>query len=185
MMPRSPLEEPTRDHIDDQLVLCAKSGDVASLAALLARGADPMAQRCRALRQAALSGQAECVRLLIPVSDPLAGDPSALLCATESGHSECVELLLVVSDPLADGSAALREAAYYGHENCVELLLPRSDPSARGPTGRNAAAEARHSGRASLAEFIEAWELSRHEAAALSDCSAAIPPTRQPRRTTL
>lgn len=76
-----------------------------------------------ALWCAAVRGQANCVKTLIPVSDPKFDNSCALEAAARGGHLECVKLLLPVSDP----NAALKEALINKHEECAEILYPYSN----------------------------------------------------------
>lgn len=80
------------------------------------------------LIKAAIDGNAEEVRRLIPLSDPKGDGATALLWAAVKGHAQCVQLLIPVSDPKAGESEALRLAAQHKHIQCMEMLYPFSDP---------------------------------------------------------
>lgn len=99
---------------------------------LLAAGADPMAcdgDGWTALIQAAGSGSAALVKLLLPLSDPMARS--------------------------ATGVDALGYAAHGGREDCVELLLPLCDLEARDSSGMSPLDHARGIGRREMASRIE------------------------------
>ena len=116
--------------IDQQLLSAVHAGIAAKVSEMLACGSDPRRENCRALREAAGLGYAECVRVLLPVSDPKAADCHALRVAAGNGQAECVRLLLPVSDANADESLVLRLAACNGHSECVRMLLPLSNAKA-------------------------------------------------------
>ena len=82
---------------------------------------DPKANEFEALRWAASNGQAECMRLLLPVSDPRAEESDALRCAACNGDEECLRLLLPVSNQKALKSLALRSSARNGDAESVKL----------------------------------------------------------------
>lgn len=106
----------------------ASKGNSRVLPELLLQGADPKAFDSRPLLCAAFHGNAECVRLLIPVSDLEAEESAALHWAAHNGHAECVKLLIPASNPKAAQSQAIRAAARNGHAECVRLLIPASIP---------------------------------------------------------
>ncbi|WP_447896642.1 ankyrin repeat domain-containing protein [Stenotrophomonas acidaminiphila] len=115
--------------ITRDLQRAALNGDVDEVKRLIPVS-DPKADDSYALSIAAMNGHLECVKALIPVSDPKADESEALKLAAERGHADCVELLIPVSDPKADESGAMRRAAGRGHAHCVKLLIPVSDPKA-------------------------------------------------------
>lgn len=118
------------DNIHERLVDCARDGNFEEISRLLAIGADPRHNASRALSLAAEHGQAQCVKLLIPLSEPQSNNSEALRKAASNGHAECTLLLAPVSDPKAEDSAALRFAAYHGQSEVVRQLIPVSDPKA-------------------------------------------------------
>lgn len=114
--------------LDDQLVRCAAANDVAGIANLLARGANPLHRDSFALSMAAAQGHDQCLRLLIPASEPKAGFSLALRWAAQNGHAECVRLLIPASNPNILNSKPLRVAASRGHVECFQTLIPVSSP---------------------------------------------------------
>ena len=145
------------------LMLAAESGHAEAVADILAhpehRG-DPRDldnQQHDALAHAAWSGNAECVRLLLPVCDTEArwatprkanGEPgrrkrraNPLQIAAEQGRAECVKALAAQFDAKerdAKGRTPLILAAMAGSLEAVETLLPLSDPQALDERGDNA-----------------------------------------------
>ena len=119
-----------RDQQARQLEAAAREGDAASLARLIAAGADPRWDNSRALVAAAYNGWEDCVRILTPLSDARADGSAALQMAVCRRHPGCVKLLLGASNPKANESYALRLAAHYGLAECLRLLLPVSDAKA-------------------------------------------------------
>lgn len=99
----------------------AMHGDVEEVRRLIPIS-NPLHDGSIALRGAAGGGMAECVRLLIPVSDPLARNSHALQAAAMAGSIECVRLLIPVSDHLADDCLALEWACKGGHAECAREL---------------------------------------------------------------
>jgi hypothetical protein len=117
-----------QEELNGRLISAARWGNLTALEQALADGAQTRRGDSWALREAALGGHADCVKLLIPVSDPKAHE-----------------------------SYALRWAAHEGHADCVALLLPASDPLAVGIDGLDAAGSARQGGQARVVGMIEAF----------------------------
>lgn len=109
------------------LVRASHRGELATIDALLAQGADPKEEDSRPLRQAAGAGHAECVRKLLPHSD--IPESNALVWASAAGHIECVRILIPEGKPSGKGCQALVAAAKNGHAECVKLLIPASFPA--------------------------------------------------------
>jgi hypothetical protein len=161
-----------QEEFNERMKKASVSGDLAALERALADGADAGTEDSWALRRAAESGHAECVRLLVAVSEPTANGSEALCWAAEGDHVECVRILLPASDPKMDNSYALRIAAHEGHADCVALLLPASDPLATDAKGLDAAGLARARGHVEVAGMIEAFI----EARALSEATQNAKP---------
>jgi ankyrin repeat protein len=134
---------------------------------ILLPASDPQAEKSFALRWAAFHGHVESVRLLLPLSDPKALDSQALSWAASAGHLECVNILLPLSKPKAKKSQALLWAARHGHFECAASLLPHSDLHANGPNGLAATFAAREAGHFDLAAMIDAFAEARDLALSL------------------
>jgi ankyrin repeat protein len=103
---------------------------------------------CRPRKNAAWSGQYDCIQKLAELSDPQAGDASGLtplMAAAENGDAKLVELLLPVSVPKArdfQDETALTRAARAGNPDVLALLAPVSDVNAANAFGLTALARA-------------------------------------------
>lgn len=104
----------------------AKSGRAEELALLLAEGASANADYSIALCAAALSGHADCVRLLISAISDEAAIVEAIYSAVCNNHAECLEILAASCAPSVDHSRALHLAAERGHAECARILIPLS-----------------------------------------------------------
>ena len=97
---------------------------------------------------------------------------TALMQAALSGEEECLGMLLAAGcDPDAlDGADwnALMCAAAMGHASCVERLLPVSELGAKNSEGSTAPECAREVGHDALADRIEAFALARAERAQIA-----------------
>jgi ankyrin repeat protein len=103
------------------------------------KGSDPFSQGVHTeggetpLEIAAISGNHEAVRLLLPVSDArhtAACGRTALMMAAELGLTDIVKTLLPFSDPLmidARGESAFAIAAGIGHFECADALSRHSN----------------------------------------------------------
>ena len=83
----------------------------------------------RALREAAETGQSECVEALLPLCAAEQIEDAAGLCI-KYNHMECLVALLPHCEPKNNDSSLLRQAAEYGRSDMLELLLPLSLPKA-------------------------------------------------------
>ena len=107
---------------EDRLIEAAGRGDVEEVKALLAAGADAKTLESCALRSAAWSRHADCVRVLIPVSDR-EDFTEALQWAIGGGEIEVVKALLAAgADAREAHSCALRWATEHGRLEIINLL---------------------------------------------------------------
>lgn len=79
------------------------------------------------LVEAARKGDAQTIKMLIPLADPRWESSLALMRAAEYGCRECVLLLLPYSCPRDHASRALMMAVARGWDLCVDELFEHSD----------------------------------------------------------
>ena len=129
------------------LLLRRKASLASVVAAFLGCGANPRAADAHggtALMYAAWEGDAECVKLLMPLSDLKASSKigrTPLMFATVRCNAACMELLLPESDanePDGDGLTPLMVAVMGNNISGVDLLLPSSSPGAVDQRGKTA-----------------------------------------------
>jgi len=94
---------------------------------LIDEGADPTVDDSFPLRWAAMNGQLEIVKLLLPFSNIKAYNSEALRWAAKYGHTEIVKLLIPFSDCEAYNSEALKLAIYekYVETKLEKISLPK------------------------------------------------------------
>ena len=119
--------------LDSELFSCAYLGMFADVSRLLSEGADPRAQKSIALRWAATYGQAECVRLLIPVSAPLLELPEILGNVLDAGNAKMLAIMLAHEPRLLeslDVPAALSAATAKGHVEMARVIASAAEKAA-------------------------------------------------------
>lgn len=79
------------------------------------------------LVEAARKGDADAIKILLPLADPRWQSSLALMRAAENGYKECVVLLLAQSCPKDHASRALMMAVARGWDLCVDVLFEHSD----------------------------------------------------------
>jgi len=108
----------------DDLVEAARHGDIASVQALLDKGADVNARDergCTALMWASMFGYREVAQALL---DKGADVGYTLKSASQNGHLEIVKALLMKgADVRRDGGESLIRASENGHLDIVKMLL--------------------------------------------------------------
>ena len=109
--------------------------DATRVGLLLARGADPNADRSHALCVAAADGSVQLMRLLLSAgADANARGGLPLVLAVDGGHLEAARLLLNRgAAPDALNGEAIRLATRYARRHLVELLMLHGAAPAQGP----------------------------------------------------
>lgn len=92
----------------------------------------PATDQTSEMIKAAINGDVERVRLLLPFSKPKTTESKALRLAANGGHLDVVKLLIPVSNPKVNHSSPLRIAVREGHEEMALILLPVSDVKVAG-----------------------------------------------------
>lgn len=156
----------------DRLAQAAKDGDIDTVRAMVAGGADVNAfspsLKCTPLMAACYDGQLECVRELLAHSavrdirdsqgytavhwaaSSWHDNPEILRALLENGHGA------LASDVTAHGNTPLHRAAAKGNVNQVQHLLKwvATDPLARNDTGNRASDVAVKAGHPTLAQLL-------------------------------
>ncbi len=121
----------TPDAYNDTLLSASRKGETATVALLIAAGADVNTVDKNGktpLCLAASCGHTECARLLLTTSgiDINKKDKwsnTALCLAVNGGHTECARVLLAAPGIDINKGAPLCLAAHEGHTECLLLLL--------------------------------------------------------------
>ena len=150
----------------DALITAARSGDVATLAALIAHGGNPNAILTgdgTPLIAAARAGRPAAVRFLLARgANPnlgVPGDGNPLIAAARAGRGDVVSLLLdsgaQTDAAVPDDGNALIAASAAGHVEIVKLLLERgADADQIVPGDDNALIAASRAGRARVVDLL-------------------------------
>ena len=136
-------EQTVTDEDREELLLCARYGEVEDLTALLEKGVSANhanSTQMTPLHYACANGHLECVRVLQrfgAVSSPNVSNNYPLHWAVQSQHVEVVQELLASNDPGVDilvqngfGKSALTEAFSRENGDLVKMLLTHSTAAA-------------------------------------------------------
>lgn len=124
------MEKKPKNSVDLAFRKAVRNGDLQSAKQFILSGVDPMEADSLSLRTAARNGDVQMLEFFIPRSQPSAKKFEALKSAVISGNEDCLAILLPHASPVdVAASGAMAEAVSLDRQRMLEMLIFMADPS--------------------------------------------------------